>query len=117
MRRPDRSPSLVLSQTSVGALKGRNQGLRLPSLSSRPGLISAVLAQHAPGDPGQLVGQSGREHVVVQALGGCREPSPEAVLVPLRGPEKHNASGLPEELPKVAVATLRDAPQNGPIAG
>lgn len=31
---------------------------------------------------------------MVQALGGCREPSPKAVLVPLRGPEKHDASGL-----------------------
>ena len=44
------------------------------------GFITALLSQHRPGDPCQLVGESGGQNVGVEALSGAREPDPEAPL-------------------------------------
>jgi hypothetical protein len=45
-------------------------------------LITALLGQHRPGDPCQLVGESCGQNVGMEALSGAREPDPEAVLRP-----------------------------------
>ena len=50
------------------------------------GFITALLSQHRPGDPCQLVGESGGQNVGMEALSGAREPDPEAVLRPARWP-------------------------------
>ena len=58
-----------LSQTSASS-KRVIQGRAIQPLAHHSRcswFISAVLAQHAPGDARQLVGQSRRQHVVVQA--------------------------------------------------
>ena len=44
--------------------------------------ITALLSQHRPGDPCQLVGESGGQNVGMEALSGTREPDPEAVFRP-----------------------------------
>ena len=44
--------------------------------------ITALLSQRRPGDPCQLVGESGGQNVGMEALSGAREPDPEAVLRP-----------------------------------
>jgi hypothetical protein len=41
--------------------------------------LNALLCQHGPGDPRQLVGESRGQNVRMQALSGAREPDPEAV--------------------------------------
>jgi hypothetical protein len=45
-------------------------------------LITALLSQHCPGDPCQLVGESCGQNVGMEALSGASEPDPEAVLRP-----------------------------------
>ena len=50
-----------------------------------PRFIAALLCQHRPGDPRQLIGESCGQNVRMQALRGTSEPDPEAVLRPLAG--------------------------------
>jgi hypothetical protein len=90
----------------------------LPSAhhSRCPWFIDAVLAQYTPGDAGQLVGQSRREHVVVQACRCGREPVPKTVLAPLGWPEQQHAGSLDQQRSQVAVAALGQAAQHGSIA-
>src|SRR5207237_3954213 len=42
--------------------------------------IAALLCQHSPGDPRQLVSKGRRQNVRMQAMRGANKPSPEAVL-------------------------------------
>src|SRR5262249_50478826 len=43
-------------------------------------LIAALLCQHGPSDPRQLVGEGSGQNVRMQALSGANEPESEAVL-------------------------------------
>ena len=58
---------------------------------------AALLCQHSPGDPRQLVGESCSQNVGMQALSGAREPDPEAVLRPVRWPQQNDPGCLHEE--------------------
>jgi hypothetical protein len=109
MRRRDRSPSRP-PLADLGELQTAKLGLRLvsalPHYNRCSWFIDAVLTQHTPGDPGQLVGQSRRQYVVVQACGRGREPCPETVLAPLGRPEQQYAGGLNQQGSQIAVTSL-----------
>jgi hypothetical protein len=108
MRRRDRSPSrLPLADLGEFHAVDPGQGDQPLDHHSRcTWFIGAVLAQHTPGNPRQLVGQSRREHVVMQPRRSRREPVPETVLAPLGRPEQQHASGLNQERAQVAVTPL-----------
>jgi hypothetical protein len=78
---------------------------------------AALLCQHGPGDPRQLVGKSCGQNVRMQALSGASEPAPEAVLRPARRPQQNDPGCLHEECAQVTVAALGDAPENGSVSG
>jgi putative ABC transport system substrate-binding protein len=65
----------------------------------------------------ELVGKGDRQHVVVEALGGGRDPGLEAMALPGGGPQQHDAGGLDEERAQVPVAAFGDPPENGAISG
>ena len=48
-------------------------------------LIAALLRQHGPGNPRQLVGKGRSQNVRMQALSGTNEPGAETVLGPIAG--------------------------------
>ena len=52
-------------------------------LSPDPRLVATAVVQYAPGNAGELVGESGGDDVVMHAPGGSRKPSAEAVLEPV----------------------------------
>src|SRR6266513_1486073 len=78
--------------------------------------IAALLCQHGPSDPRQLVGESRGQHVRMQAHSGASEPDPEAVLRPVRRPQQNDPGCLDEEHAQVAVAALGDAPEDGSVS-
>ena len=55
----------------------------LGALGTDPRLVAATVIQHAPGNAGELIGESGGDDVVMHALGGSRKPLAEAVLGPV----------------------------------
>src|SRR6516164_7300930 len=73
-------------------------------------LIAALLCQHGPSDPRQLVGEGSGQNVRMQALSGANEPESEAVLRPVRRPQQNDPGCLHEECSQVTVAALGDAP-------
>jgi hypothetical protein len=74
-------------------------------------LIAALLCQHGPSDPRQLVGEGSGQNVWMQALSGANEPESEAVLRPVRRPQQNDPGCLHEECSQVTVAALGDAPE------
>ena len=78
--------------------------------------IAALLCQHSPRDPRQLVGERRRQNVRMQPLRGANEPSPEAVLRPARRPQQNDPGCLHEEHTQVTVAALGDAPEDGAVS-
>ena len=52
-------------------------------LSIYPRLVAATVVQHAPGNAGELVGEGGRDDVVMHTLSGSLKPPAEAVLGPV----------------------------------
>src|SRR5918993_1219470 len=109
---------VYLSQTSASS-KRLIQGRAIQSLAHHSRcswFISAVLAQHAPGNPRQLVGQSRREHVVMQPRRSRREPVPETVLGPLGWPKQQHAGGLDQQGTQISVAALGQATQDRAVA-
>src|SRR5262249_5163561 len=80
-------------------------------------LIAALLCQHGPSDPRQLVGEGSGQNVRMQALSGANEPESEAVLRPVRRPQQNDPGCLHEECSQVTVAALGDAPEDGSISG
>src|ERR1700722_12761113 len=57
-------------------------------------LEGASFSQHRPGDAGKLVGERGREHVVVQPPLGGFDPGFEPVTFPVLYPDQHNPCRL-----------------------
>jgi len=78
--------------------------------------IAALLCQHSPGDPCQLVGESRSQNVRMQALSGTSEPRPEAVLRPVGWPHQNDPGGSHEEHAQVTIAALGDAPEDSSIS-
>src|SRR6266566_4855692 len=79
--------------------------------------IAALLCQHGPSDPRQLVGESRGQNVRMQAHSGASEPDPEAVLRPVRRPQQNDPGCLHEEHAQVTVAALGDASEDGSVSG
>src|SRR5215475_12067220 len=75
-----------------------------------------MLYKHGPCDTGQLVSQSGSQHIVVQPLSRGGKPRPKAVLHPIPWPKQNDTGRLQEEHAKVAIAAFGDAPENRSIA-
>jgi len=77
-RRPRRESQLLLSGSASDVGGGGHplsrRGLRYARL------IAALLCQHGPSDPRQLVGEGSGQNVRMQALSGANEPESEAVL-------------------------------------
>jgi hypothetical protein len=88
------------------------------SLSLRDArLITALLCEHGPGDPRELVGKGGSQNIRMQALNGANEPGAETVLRPSRRPHQNDPSCLDEEHAQVAVAALGDVSEDSPVSG
>src|SRR3954470_15112447 len=74
-------------------------------------LEGASFSQHRPGDAGKLVGERGREHVVVQTPLGGFNPGFEPVTFPVLYPDQHNPCRLHEQNAQVAIAASGDLPR------
>ena len=57
--------------------------------------IAALLCQHGPGDPRQLVGKGLGQNIRMQALSGANEPGSKAVLWPVRRPHQNTCLSDP----------------------
>src|SRR4051794_38719857 len=75
------------------------------------------MAQHAPADAGDLVGQSRRELGLVQAQRGLFQPRAEAELAPVVRAHDQHLGGLDEQGAQVTIAPFGDAPQDRSASG
>src|SRR5246127_1584100 len=94
-RRPRRERQLLLSGPASDVGGGGHPLLGCGLRHAR--LIAALLCQHCPGDPRQLVGEGRGQNVRMQALSSASEPGPEAVLRPIRWPQQNDPGCLHEE--------------------
>ena len=75
-----------------------NQSVFILSLRFRNArLITALLCEHGPGDPRELVGKGRSQNIRMQALNGTNEPGSKTVLRPVRRPQQNNPGCLDEE--------------------
>ena len=81
------------------------------------GDIAALLCQHSPGDPCQLVGEGHSQNIRMQALSGTNKPGSKAVLRPVRRPYQNDPGCLNEEHAQVGVAALGDVSEDRSISG
>src|SRR6266702_4523115 len=79
-------------------------------------LEGASFSQHRPGDPGKLVGERDRQHVVVQSFLGGFDPGFEPVTFPVRYPDQHNPCRLHKQNPQVAIAAPRDLAEDRAVS-
>src|SRR6201993_526211 len=93
-------PGCALTVPSTARGSGR-LGRRLLRLDALEG---ASLVENRPGDPGELVGERNRQHVVVQSFPGGFDPRFEAIALPTLYPDQHNPRGLHEQRAQVAIA-------------
>src|SRR5207249_3062917 len=77
----------------------------------------ASLVENHPGDPGELVGERNRQHVVVQSFLGGFDPRFEAIALPTLDPDQHNPRGLHEQRAQVAIAAPRYLAEDRAVAG
>src|SRR3982074_551462 len=101
----------VLTSCSTAArlrLDGPEHGARIKQVGRRllrlDALEGASLVENRPGDPGDLVGERNRQHVVVQSFLGGFDPGFEAIALPTLYPDQHNPRGLHEQRAQVAIA-------------
>src|SRR3954471_21296828 len=85
-------------------------GRRLLRLDALEG---ASLVENRPGDPGELVGERNRQHVVVQSFLSGFDPRFEAIALPTLDLDQHNPRGLHKQRAQVAIA----APEDRAVAG
>ena len=90
-----------------------SSGRRLRRLDAFEG---ASLVENRPGNPGQLVGERNRQHVVVQSFLGGFDPRFEAIAFPALYPDQHNPRGLNKQNAEVAIAAFRYAAEDGAVA-
>src|SRR4030088_3101083 len=93
-------PGCALTALTTARGSGRS-GRRLLRLDALEG---ASLVENRPGDPGELVGERNRQHVVVQSFLGGFDPRFEAIALPTLYPDQHNPRGLHEQRAQVAIA-------------
>ena len=85
-----------------GAARGSGRsGRRLLRLDAFEG---ASLVENRPRDPGELVGERNRQHVVVQSFLGGFDPRFEAIALPTLDLDQHNPRGFHEQRAQVAIA-------------
>src|SRR5580704_4651555 len=93
-------PGCALTAPSTARGSGRS-GRRLLRLDALEG---TSLVENRPGDPGELVGERNRQHVVVQSFLGGFDPGFEAIALPTLDPDQHDPRGLHEQRAQVAIA-------------
>src|SRR5438552_5740990 len=93
-------PGRALTAPSTARASSRS-GRRLLRLDALEG---ASLVENRPGDPGELVGERNRQHVVVQSFLGGFDPRFEAIALPTLYLYQHNPRGLHEQRAQVAIA-------------
>src|SRR5262249_35658576 len=76
------------------------------------GVEGVLIAQDAPGDPGQLVCQGRRQLVAVQPWGRVLQPCSEAEALPVVRAHQDDVCSLDEQGPEVLASSLGDAAQN-----
>lgn len=79
----------------------RHSGRRLLRVDALEG---ASLVENRPGDPGELVGERNRQHVVVQSFLGGFDSRFEAIALPTLDLDQHNPRGLHKQRAQVAIA-------------
>jgi hypothetical protein len=72
-----------------------------------------LVAQDAPGDPRQFVGQGGCQLVAMQPWRCVQKPCSEAEALPIVGAHQNDFCGLDEQGPEVLASSLGDATQDG----
>ena len=95
------------------AVLNHELGRSLPSHGSgfaRGDVKRAPVAQHAPGNPCQFVGQGRGELITVKPFGALFQPSPEAEALPVVRAHQDHVRGLDEQGAQVAAAGLGDPP-------
>src|ERR1700704_4092242 len=90
--------ALTAPSTARGSSRSGRRLLRLDALEG------ASLVENRPGDPGELVGERNRQHVVVQSFLGGFDPKFEAIALPTLYLDQHNPRGLHEQRAQVAIA-------------
>src|SRR5437899_12276506 len=91
-------PACARGRTARGSGRSGRGLLRLDALEG------ASLVENRPGDPGELVGERNRQHVVVQSFLGGFNLRFEAIALPTLYPDQHNPRGLHEQRAQVAIA-------------
>src|SRR5437773_11287835 len=86
------------ASTARGSGRSGRPHLRLDALEG------ASLIENRPGDPGELVGERNRQHVVVQSFLGGFDPRFEAIALPTLYLDQHNPRGLHEQTAQIAIA-------------
>jgi hypothetical protein len=81
---------------------------------SRGGVESLVVAQHAPGDAGELVGQRNGELVPVQPVWRGVEPRAEAISGPVMRAHQENLRSLDQQSAQIFATPLGDAAEDRP---
>jgi hypothetical protein len=76
-----------------------------------------LIAQDAPRDPRQLVGQGCSQLVAMQPWSCVAKPCSEAEALPIVGAHQNHFCSLDEQGPEVLSSALGDAPQDGSAAG
>src|SRR5262249_8409093 len=77
------------------------------------GVEGVLIAQDAPGDPGQLVCQGRRQLVAVQPWGRVLQPCSEAEALPIVRAHQNDVCSLDEQGPEILAASFGDAAQDG----
>ena len=80
------------------------------------GIEGFVVAQHAPGDARELVGQRDGKLVPVQSLRCCLEPCAEAISGPIVRAHQEDLRRLDQQRAQVFAAPLGDATEDRPPA-
>src|SRR5262249_29198387 len=95
-------PGHALTVLSTARGSGRSGRIGLDALESAP------LVKNRPGDPSELVGERDRQHVVMQALAGRRDPGLEPIALPMLRPDldQHHPGRLYKQRAKIAIAPL-----------
>src|SRR5215472_17190973 len=78
---------------------------------------SASLVQNCPGNAGELVGESDREHVVVEALLSRLDPGLEPVAFPALRFDEDEPGGLHKQDTQIAITALGYLAQDRAVPG
>src|SRR6516225_6657322 len=82
--------------------------LQIAMASRRGDVENPLVAQDAPGDPRQFVGQGGCQLVAMQPWRCVQKPCSEAEALPIVGAHQNDFCGLDEKGPEILAPSLGD---------